>query len=89
LFECQVIGGHNVLDTEPAFTAADPWRVSGVVLEFSEAPLDSSLFELPATYAPALRLPDGGRDLTKPDTFGNRVQVYWAALTATAHRWLP
>jgi len=57
------------------------------LLEFSEAPLDSSLFELPATYAPALRLPGGGRDLTKPDTFGNRVQVYWAALTASVQRW--
>ena len=58
------------------------------LLELSEAPLDNSLFELPATYAPALRLPGGGNDMTKPDTFGNRVRVYWAALTQSVQRWL-
>jgi len=58
------------------------------LLEFSETPLDRSLFELPATYAPALRLPGGAHDMTRPDTFGNRVRVYWAGLTASVQRWL-
>ena len=57
-------------------------------LEFSEAPLDSSLFEIPADYTSALRLPGGGRDMTKPDTFGNRVRVYWAYLAGSVQRWL-
>jgi hypothetical protein len=50
------------------------------LLEFSEAPLDASLFELPADYRPALRTARGGFDMTRPDTFGNRLQSYWAGV---------
>ncbi|HXX15478.1 MAG TPA: hypothetical protein VEJ47_11300 [Candidatus Eremiobacteraceae bacterium] len=57
------------------------------LLDFSEAPLDASLFELPAGYRPALRTPHGGHDMTKPDTFANRLQVYWDYWTASARRW--
>jgi hypothetical protein len=57
------------------------------LLEFSEAPLDASLFELPAGYRPALRTPYSGRDMTKPDTLGNRLQAYWEFWTASARRW--
>jgi len=57
------------------------------LIEFSEAALDSSLFELPAGYSPALRTARGGFDMTKPDTLGNRMQSYWAELTASAQRW--
>jgi len=56
------------------------------LLEFSEAPLDASLFELPGGYRPALRTPHG-RDMTKPDTLVNRVQAYWDYWTALARRW--
>ena len=57
------------------------------LIEFSEATLDSSLFELPAGYSQALRTARGGFDMTKPDTLGNRLQSYWAELTASAQRW--
>ena len=57
------------------------------LIEFSEAALDSSLFELPAGYSPALRTARGGFDMTKPDTLSNRMQSYWAELTASAQRW--
>ncbi len=57
------------------------------LIEFSEARLDSSLFELPAGYSQALRTARGGFDMTKPDTLGNRLQSYWAELTASAQRW--
>jgi hypothetical protein len=57
------------------------------LIEFSEATLDSSLFELPAGYSQALRTARGGFDMSKPDTLGNRLQSYWAELTASAQRW--
>src|SRR5207244_746801 len=47
------------------------------LIDWSEAPLDPSLFEIPRNYRPALRLPFGGVDITRPDTLPNRVQAYW------------
>ena len=51
------------------------------LLEISEAPLNPSLFELPAGYRRALQTRYGGADLTKPDTLSNRAQRYWTELT--------
>lgn len=51
------------------------------LLEISEAPLNPSLFELPAGYRQALQTGNGGADLTKPDTVSNRAQYYWMRLT--------
>jgi hypothetical protein len=47
------------------------------LLEISEAPLNPSLFELPAGYRLALQTGNGGADLTKPDIVSNRAQYYW------------
>jgi hypothetical protein len=58
------------------------------LLEFSEAPLDASLFDVPEDYSPALRTPHGGFDMARPDTLGNRLQSYWAELTTSVQRWL-
>jgi hypothetical protein len=51
------------------------------LLEISEAPLNPSIFELPAGYRQALQTGNGGADLTKPDTIANRAQYYWMRLT--------
>ena len=51
------------------------------LLAISEAPLDASLFDLPAGYRRALQTGNGGADLTKPDTISNRAQYYWTRLT--------
>jgi hypothetical protein len=51
------------------------------LLEISEAPLNPSIFELPAGYRQALQTGNGGADLTKPDTVSNRAQYYWTRLT--------
>ena len=51
------------------------------LLEVSEAPLNPSLFDLPARYRLALQTGNGGADLTKPDTISNRAQYYWTRLT--------
>jgi len=51
------------------------------LLEISEAPLNASIFELPAGYRQALQTGNGGADLTKPDTLTNRAQDYWTTLT--------
>ena len=56
------------------------------LLEFSEALLDSSLFDVPSGYQPGLPLLGGGFDLTKPDTLMDRVDNYWLALTSWVHR---
>jgi len=51
------------------------------LLEISEAPLNPSLFDLPAGYRLALQTGNGGADLTKPDTIPNRAEYYWERLT--------
>jgi hypothetical protein len=51
------------------------------LLEISEAPLNPSMFELPAGYRQALQTGNGGADLTKADTLSNRAQYYWMKLT--------
>src|SRR6266481_7479622 len=51
------------------------------LLEISEAPLNASIFELPAGYRQALQTGNGGADLTKPDTISNRARYYWTSLT--------
>jgi hypothetical protein len=69
-------------------TEAGRTTISKVELvEFSEGPLNASLFELPAGYSPALRTAHGGFDMTRPDTLGNRLPSYWAELTTSVHRW--
>ena len=56
------------------------------LIEVSDEPLDSSLFEIPRDYRPALPLVRGGYDLTKPDTAANRAQVYWDELMLLGRR---
>ena len=56
------------------------------LLEFSEAPVDWKLFEIPSGYSPALRTLQGGYDMTKADTFANRLAQLWAELKASAQR---
>lgn len=57
------------------------------LLEFSEVPLDGALFQVPKGYSPALSTPHGGYDMTRPETLGNRVQVYWAELKDWTRQW--
>ena len=59
------------------------------LLEISEAPLNASIFELPAGYRQALQTGNGGADLTKPDTISNRAQYYWTRLTLWARGLFP
>jgi hypothetical protein len=51
------------------------------LIELSEHPLDSSLFDTPREYRLALPLLRGGYDMTKPDTLANRLQMYWDEIT--------
>jgi hypothetical protein len=50
------------------------------LLEISEAPLNASLFDMPAGYRLALQTGNGGADLTKPDSTASRTQYYWTRL---------
>jgi len=54
------------------------------LIELSEHPLDSSLFDIPRDYRPALPRLRGGYDITKPDTLANRLQEYWDEITLVA-----
>jgi hypothetical protein len=54
------------------------------LIELSEHPLDSSLFDIPRDYRSALPRVRGGYDMTKPDTLANRLQEYWDEITLVA-----
>src|SRR5262249_1758013 len=56
------------------------------LIEVSDAVLDEALFTVPAGYQPAMPRLHGGFDLTRPDTFRNRLAGYWEELTSWA-RW--
>jgi hypothetical protein len=58
------------------------------LIDFSDAPIDSALFEIPRDYQPALPLVRGGHDLTKPDTIANRLHSYWDEVTSWAASFL-
>jgi len=53
------------------------------LVEFSEAPLATSPFEIPEGYKPALQLPFAvGHDLSRPDTAWNRASAMWTLATS-------
>jgi hypothetical protein len=54
------------------------------LIELSEHPLDSSLFDIPRDYRPALPRVRGGYDMTKPDTLANRLHEYWDEIALVA-----
>jgi hypothetical protein len=54
------------------------------LIEFSEAVLDKSLFDVPAGYRPALPRLIGRFDMTQPDTVANRLAAYWQDVTTLA-----
>ena len=74
--------GYPIEESTLRIEAGNKTISSGVALfELSEAPLDASLFDLPAGYRRALQTGNGGADLTKADTVSNRAQYYWARFT--------
>ena len=69
---------HRRGEHEPPFTT----RVT--LIEFSEAVLENSLFDVPAGYRPAVPRLIGRFDMTKPDTVANRAAAYWQDVTTWA-----
>jgi len=63
---------------DPAITT----RVT--LIEFSEAALEKSLFDVPAGYRPALPRLIGRFDITRPDTLANRLTACWQDVTTLA-----
>jgi hypothetical protein len=72
--------GYPIEETDRQTEGRDSTVRNLELVDFSELPLDSALFELPSDYRPALPRVHGGRDLTKPDTVTNRLQSYWDEL---------
>jgi hypothetical protein len=54
------------------------------LLEFSQAPLNDALFQVPQHDSPALGAGHGGYDMTRPGTLANRPQMYWVELKILA-----
>jgi hypothetical protein len=61
-----------------------PITTSVKLIEFAEAMLDTSLFDVPAGYRPALPRLIGRFDMTKPDTVANRLAASWQDVTTWA-----
>jgi hypothetical protein len=68
------------------------------LVEFSDAPLDPALFDVPPGYRPALPLGAGNFDLTRPDSVANRVRLAgenaafwvhhtWSRFASLSWRW--
>ena len=53
----------------------------------SEDPLDSSLFEIPGDYRPALPFIGGGFDMERPDTIANRLHLYSEQVAMLVRSW--
>jgi hypothetical protein len=68
--------------TEDGHTTED--RIE--LLQISEAPVNSSLFEIPDGYSPALRNLHGGYDMTRADTLANRLAQLWAEVKSSAQQ---
>jgi hypothetical protein len=73
--------GYAIEETSVVTEAGNKTNSEVGSLEISEAPVNPSIFELPAGYRQALETGNGGADLTKPDTISNRTQYYWTRLT--------
>lgn len=73
--------GYPIEETSVKTGAPDTTISKIELLDISEAPLSTSLFELPSGYRQALQIGNGGADLTKPDTISNRADYYWSRIT--------
>jgi hypothetical protein len=74
------------IDETVRHTAGDRTSITRTALvEASDAPLVSTVFEIPEGYRPALPLPGGGFDLDRADTLGARVASYVDVLTGWVH----
>lgn len=66
--------GWPVIETDRHVGDNGTFIATTSLVEFSDAPLDPELFDVPPGYRPALPLGHGGFDLEKPDTVVNRVR---------------
>ena len=57
------------------------------LVEFSQAPIPESAFEIPHGYRAAPQMPFGGYDLARPDTLWNRASSYWSLATSWVQQW--
>lgn len=81
--------GYAIEETTRHTEARMTYTTTVTLVDWSDAPLDPLLFETPANFRPALRMPGGGVDLTKPDSVANRLQTYWDVLAAVVSRVVP
>ena len=66
--------GYPIEETTITTEAGNKTTSKVELIEISEAPLDTSLFNLPAGYRRALQTGNGGADLTKADTVSKHIR---------------
>jgi len=81
--------GYAIEETTRYTDARSTYIETITLVELSDQPLDASLFDIPADFQPALPIPGGGVDLTKPDSVANRLHAYWDAITSVIVRAFP
>ncbi len=81
--------GYAIEETTRHTEARMTYTTTVALVDWSEAPLGPSLFETPANFRPALPMPGGGVDFTKPDSVANRLQTYLDVITAVVSRVVP
>ena len=77
--------GWPVIETVRSVDAAGTFVSTTSLVEFSEAPLDAALFDVPPGYRAALPIGNGAHDLDKPDTVLNRVRYAVESAASWVH----
>ena len=90
--------GWPVTETDRHVSDHGTFIATTSLVEFSDAPLDPALFDVPPGYRPALPLGAGNFDLTRPDSVANRVRLVgenavfwvhhtWSRFASLSWRW--
>lgn len=78
--------GFPLIETSREASGPHATAVTTELLDISDRPLDSALFDVPAGYRRALPRWSGDFDLTRPDTLANRFCLLWESASDLVHR---
>jgi len=78
--------GFPLIETSREGSGSHAATVKTELLDISDRPLDSALFDVPAGYRRALPRWSGDFDYTRPDTLANRFWLLWESASDLVHR---
>jgi hypothetical protein len=79
--------GYALEERDRMFESTATLERNTELVEVSGAPIPPAVFDIPDGYQPALPMPGGGHDLTRPDTFANRAAVLWTMAAGWIRSW--